>query len=294
MTLESTRIAAVRYLNTAPLIEGLDALAGLTLLPTVPSRIADMVLTGEADVGLVSMADALRHADRLTLLPVGMIGCDGATMTVRVFSSVPLDRVTCLHADTDSHTSVVLAQILLARLHGARPKVCDFDARERVSGGVPETRVSLGATDLDEHWPESVLLIGDKVVTDHPPEGRYPHQMDLGEAWKRYTGLPFAYAMWACRSEEAGSDKVENVTAILDRQVRHNLARLDWIVAARAPLARWETRLARRYLVELLRFRVDDRVREGVERFAREANELALIPGARVPWPIATGEPSLV
>ncbi len=42
--------------------------------------------------------------------------------------------------------------------------------------------------------------------------------------------------------------------------------------------------IARRYLVELLRFRVTDRVREGVERFAREASEAGLIPGARVPW----------
>lgn len=285
--MNAIRIAAVRYLNTAPLIEGLEKLDGLSLVPAVPSRIADMVLQGEADAGLVSIVDALRHPDELTLLPVGMIGCDGPTLTVRVFSSVPLGRISCLHADTDSHTSLVLAQVLLARLFDVRPVLCDFDVRERVGGGVPTPGVPRnpdGRTNLDEHWPESVLLIGDKVVTDHPPTGRYPHQLDLGEAWKELTGLPFAYAMWACRTRDTGSEKIETAAALLDRQVRHNLTRLDWIVANRAPLARWDVALAREYLVELLRFRVTDRVREGVERFAREASELGLIPGARVPW----------
>lgn len=285
--MQPVRIVAVRYLNTVPLIEGLARVDGVSLTLASPSHIGPMVASGEADIGLVSLIDGA--AMGLTALPVGMIGCDGPTLTVRLYSTVPLDRITRVCADSESRTSVVLCRVLLERLHGVKAEMVEFDAREKVvvSGG------RAGAGGADE-WPEAMVLIGDKVVTDSPPAVRYPHQMDLGEAWKRYAGLPFAYAMWACRSEEAGSDKVENVTAILDRQVRHNLARLDWIVAARAPLARWETRLARRYLVELLRFRVDDRVREGVERFAREANELALIPGARVPWPLATGEPSLV
>src|SRR3954471_13389385 len=104
----SARIAAVRYLNTAPLIEGLDKVQGLTLTPAVPSVICDLVKSGQADLGLASIVDCVglagQPAPGLPLVPAGMIGCDGPTMTVRLFSAVPLDKVSELHADTDSHT----------------------------------------------------------------------------------------------------------------------------------------------------------------------------------------------
>src|SRR5690349_21750253 len=129
------RVACVRYLNTVPLIEGLEKLPEVALLPTVPSRIAGMVAGGEADIGLVSLVDAARAETPLALVPAGMIGCDGPTLTVRVFSAVPFERVTALHADTDSHTSVALARVLLARVYGASPEVVDFDARERMPLG---------------------------------------------------------------------------------------------------------------------------------------------------------------
>ncbi len=124
--MQPVRIAAVRYLNTAPLIEGLDKVQGLTVIPAIPSVIADMVKSGQADLGLASIVDVVglpgSEDPELTLVPVGMIGCDGPTLTVRLFSAVPLGKITTLHADTDSHTSVILAQLLLHKLHGIRPK----------------------------------------------------------------------------------------------------------------------------------------------------------------------------
>src|SRR5437762_5539249 len=118
--MQACRIACVKYLNTAPLIYGLEKLAGVELIPTVPSRIAEMVRSGEADIGLVSVVDAAgrketerrrdEEKDRLVLLPVGMIGCDGPTLTVRVFSATPIQEIATVHADTDSHTSVLLCR----------------------------------------------------------------------------------------------------------------------------------------------------------------------------------------
>lgn len=280
--MQPVRIAAVRYLNTAPLVEGLDHVEGLTLLPTVPSRIAPMVLDGSADVGLASIIDAAD--ERLTLLPVGMIGCDGPTLTVRLFSTVPFERVTDLCADTDSHTSVALAQLVLQHRFGVRPVVRAFDARERMTidaGPVPTPT-------LDEAWPQTLLLIGDKVVTDSPPAVRYPHQMDLGEAWKAWTGLPFVYAMWMCRTRDLADhshrERLETAAMLLDRQRLHNATRLDWIVDVRAPKARWPMDLARRYVGSLLRYGVGDREREAVARFLSLARDAGLTPSADVAW----------
>src|SRR5262249_20042800 len=151
--------------------------------------------------------------EELTVLPVGMIGCDGPTLTVRVFSSVEPSHITTLHADTDSHTSVALAQVVLWKKYGVRPTVIDLDARDRIA---------LGGTGLDRtgeaqrkgsgpgsEWPETLLLIGDKVVADAPPAERYPYQIDLGEAWHEMTGLPFVYASWMCLAGAAESPEVK-------------------------------------------------------------------------------------
>lgn len=288
--MDPVRIAAVRYLNTLPLIHGLEKLQGVELLLTVPSRIADMVRGGEADVGLVSLVDAaspeaspLRPAaEKLAILPVGMIGCDGPTLTVRLFSAVPFERVTTVHADTDSRTSVVLCRVLLARLFGVRPTVVPFDARERMPGA--PSRDAGGAIDLDAAWPQTVLLIGDKVVTDPPPAARLPHQLDLGQSWRELTGLPFVYAAWACRAADAATDRVATAAAVLDRQRRRNAARLGWLADRFAPDHRWPCGLARDYLGSLLRFDPGDRERGAAGRFLDEARVCGIIPPSSLVW----------
>jgi chorismate dehydratase len=288
--MDSLKIACVRYLNTAPHIEGLEKLDGLQLIPAVPSHIAGMVRSGEADLGIVSLVDAARSTDErgtpvqpLALLPVGMIGCDGPTLTVRLFSAVPLQEITTLHADTDSHTSVILAQVLLSRLYGVRPRLIQFDARERIAVG-PGAAEQPVHTSIEDAWPQTVLLIGDKVVTDAPPAHLYPHQLDLGEAWHRLTGLPFMYACWACRADRASEPGILLAARLLERQLRHNLTRLDWIVARRAADHRWPVDLAADYLGRLLRFQVGPREQEAADRFISEAAALNLLPQTQLNW----------
>jgi chorismate dehydratase len=275
--MQPVRIACVQYLNTVPLIDGLEGLAGIELIRTVPSRIAGLVEGGGAEIGLVSLIDAGAAGGRLVLLPAGMIGCDGPTLTVRLFSSVPIDRIGAVHADTDSHTSVALCRIVLDRLHGLRPDIIDFDAREGVAVGPGPARA--------EAFPQTMLLIGDKVVTHAPPGERYPHQLDLGEAWHGLTGLPFVYAVWMCRAGEEDSPAVRAGAAVLDRQLRHNRTRLGWIVAQRAAEHRWPADLAARYLGSLMRYRIGPREREAVARFFGEASRLGLAaPGPAPRW----------
>jgi chorismate dehydratase len=289
----TVRLACVRYLNTAPLVEGLEKVAGVELIPAVPSSIAGLVASGAADVGLVSVVDAARSPEPLAMLPCGMIGCDGPTLTVRVFSAVPFERAARLHADTDSHTSVALARVLLERRFGARPHVVPFDARERVERS-PGAGASAApapappsapppAASLDD-WPETVLLIGDKVVTDPPPAQRYPHQLDLGQAWREWTGLPFVYAVWMCRAERARDAAIASAAALLERQRLRNRSRLGWVAGVRAPEHRWPLDVATRYLSDLLRYEVGPREREAVARFLREAAAVGAAPPVEARW----------
>ena len=276
------RLACVRYLNTAPLIEGLDALPGLSLVPAVPSAIAPMLARGEADLGLASVIDAARGARAggsdsgasvpLTIVPCGMIGCDGATLTVRLFSTTPIDRLQSLHADTDSHTSVALARVVLAERFGIRPSVVPFSLDEDAGIGTPASH---------DAWPAAVLLIGDKVVTAAPPASRYPHQLDLGLAWHEMTGLPFVYAAWQCRAADLEDAQkaaaIARAAAVLDRQRLRNRARLGSIIERRAPARGWPPDMAHRYLGRLLRYGLGEREQQAVRHFVKLAGAHGVI-----------------
>lgn len=273
------RLGCVKYLNTLPLIEGLQAWRDAELVAAVPSRLVDMLLSGRVDVALASVIDAARHADRVRMLPVGMIGCDGPTLTVRLFSRVPFEAIRTVGADTDSHTSVALLRVVLARRFGLRPRVLDFDAREHMLlGGEPER------PGTPSHAADAVLLIGDKVVTDPPEHGEYPHELDLGHAWKDLTGLPFVYAVWMCRAGEESSLAVRSAAVMLDRQRRHNATRLGWIVQSRAAERRWPEETAARYVGEYLKYAVGEPEHAAVARFLAFAHELGLSPCPDARW----------
>lgn len=290
----SVRIGCVQYLNTLPLIEGLRSWRDAELVAAVPSKLIDLLLGREVDVALCSVIDAARRPSGselpVTLLPAGMIGSDGPTFTVRLFSSKPIAELDTIAVDTDSHTSVALLQVLMHRLHAKRIRVVDFDARERVLlGSPPSGRPELGSPG----WPEAVLLIGDKVVTDAPPADLYPHQLDLGAAWKQLTGLPFVYAVWMCRAGDEATAEVRAAWMMLDRTRRHNATRLDWIVASRAADKHWPADQARTYLGDYLHYEIGEAERESVAKFLRFAAELGLCSPASPRWAdeLATSDP---
>lgn len=284
------KVAAVSYLNTAPLIEGLDAWAGCEMVRSVPAGIGEMVASGEADLGLASVVDYAKYQDcegDLVMVPAGMIGCDGPTLTVRLFSSVPIEEITVVHADTDSHTSVVLCDLVL-RERGVRAKIVDFDVRERVASGDGADDEGGSIDPEADGWPEAVLMIGDKVVTGSPAAVRYPYQVDLGEAWGEMTGLPFVYAVWMCRADRLADDaigaEIRAGALVLERMMLRNRMRLDWIVMNHAKHSGWPTDLARRYIGELLRFQVDERAREAVGVFLDRAADAGLVERCDVRW----------
>ncbi|MBC7834026.1 MAG: menaquinone biosynthesis protein [Phycisphaerales bacterium] len=283
----TVRIGYVKYLNTLPLVEGLAAWKQASLIAAVPSRLIDMLLAEppQIDLGLISVIDSARAATPVALIPVGMIGSDGPTLTVRLFSRLPFHKITSIHADTDSHTSIALVRVLLARLYNI-PRggnIIDYDARERMplgSAAVPFAP----SPHSTEAWPDAMLLIGDKVVTDAPPEHLYPHQLDLGEAWRELTGLPFVYATWMCRAHDASSPHITAAAHMLERARLRNRARLDWIVGRHAAERRWNPELAAEYLGSRLRFDVGERERAAVELFLRAAAALGLCPDRPPVW----------
>ena len=262
------RLGVVRYLNTRPLIDGLESLEGLSLRPEVPARLIALLLGGEVDAALCSVVDYQAAPEELVILPAGALGSFGETLTVRLFSRVPFEEVRRLHADAESHTSVVLARLLLASLHGAAAEVEPWKAPASWGGGA---------------LPECLLLIGDKVVNAAPPEAEYPHQMDLGKAWHRWTGMPFVFATWMTtlrRAEEARGPLLA-LNAVLDHRRRLNRRRLDLILDADASRRGWPRAEAERYLKELLCFSFGPPQIRAMEHFFERASQAGLLPRCR-------------
>lgn len=270
------RVGCVSYLNALPLIDGLDDEPGVSVRTDVPARLLSDLESGEVDLALCPVIDFFTSESDLVFVPVGGIGCEGPTLTVRLYSRVPVDQITTLHADTDSHTSVALSQVLLKELFGVRPRMVDYNARERVAEG----RI--------EEAPEAMLLIGDKVVTGSPLAVQYPHQLDLGEGWHELTGLPFVFAMWLAR---AGTD-LGDLPAMLSARLEANLPQRLLIAERYAEAHGWPSELAEHYLVDVLRYRVGRLEMEAVARFGRYASGLGLgrsdrevrIYGGVEPW----------
>ncbi len=102
-------IGSVSYLNAKPLIYGLDSAddRDLRLVLDVPSRLGDGLRDRRFDVALLPVID-IQRIDGLRLLTSGGIGCDGPTLTVRIFSGRPIQQIKTLACDPDSHTSVAL------------------------------------------------------------------------------------------------------------------------------------------------------------------------------------------
>ena len=242
-TAQALRLGCVSFLNATPLIYGLEEAAGIELGLDVPSRLLDGMQEGRYDVALLPVIDYQRMGG-LRLLASGGIGCDGPTLTVRVFSPVPIQRIETLACDTDSHTSVALARVVLAESYGVRP---EFVPLPTVREGQANGRVAR-------------LLIGDKVVAQEPPRSLMPYQLDLGEAWKELTGLPFVFAAWMARE----GVELDDLPARLERAKRDGLRNVDQIIARHAASRGWPADVARGYLTESLRFDIGPGQRQAI------------------------------
>jgi chorismate dehydratase len=243
------RLGSVSYLNAKPLIYGLENSRDLQIALDVPSNLLEDLERDQFDLALLPVIDYQRM-DNLVVVPSGGIGSDGETLTVRIFSKQPIEQLQSLACDTDSHTSVALARIILAERFGIRPEFRPLDR-----AGADDAR----------------LLIGDKVICDEPVG--FPHQLDLGEAWKKQTGLPFVFAAWIAR----GGVDLRDVPQRLELAKRAGLEHVDEIIERFAQPRGWPVDIARRYLTHHLQFDIGARELDGIRLFHELAAKHGLI-----------------
>jgi chorismate dehydratase len=253
------RVGSVSYLNAKPLIHHLEDDRRVQLKLAVPAQLLDGLLSGQLDVALLPVIDYQRLPHGL-VVPSGGIGCDGETLTVRIFSRRPIPRIKTLACDTESHTSVALAQIILAEYLGVSPKFVPLSS--------------------DNSAVDARLLIGDKVVTDAP--AGMDHQLDLGSAWKDWTGKPFVFAVWTTRKGIDLDDLPDRLAIARQR----GLADLPSIIAAHAAPHGWPKDLAMKYLSRHLKFEIGPAQLDAIRLFHQLAARHEIIPSPPRPLEI--------
>jgi chorismate dehydratase len=185
------RLGRIGYVNCYPVYGGIDhgaVAVPASLITGTPAELNDRLADGRLDVSVISAVAYAQHAEDLELLPDLAISSDGPVRSVLLFSRRPpaaLDGARVL-VSTASRTSVHLLDLL---------------ARDCWGVGFDSTPAPTETGDLErlKSVPhDAVLVIGDGALL-LAAAGAYPHVVDLGAEWKRWTGLPFVFAVWAAR-----------------------------------------------------------------------------------------------
>ncbi len=173
------KVGIVNYLNTAPLIYGLERssiINRIELIPDYPSNLARDLQQGKIDIGLVPVA-VIPGLNSWSLVGDYCIGADGEVASVAIFSEVPIDQIETVILDYQSRTSVALAKILLSKYWKLNIRFIEGD-KDFIN---------------DIGGRTAAVVIGDRAL-DLRTKVTYVY--DLGEAWKKLTGHSFVFAAW--------------------------------------------------------------------------------------------------
>ncbi len=262
------RLGRIPWINCYPIYQAIDR--GVTPVPAelvtgTASELNDLLAAGELDVSVVSAVEYARNAAAYHLLPDLAVSCDGPVHSVALFSRRPiaeLDGATVLRT-ASSRTSVLLLELLCRHRWGVAPRFATVRAEAS----------DLAALEGLPH--EAVLVIGDAALL-LAASGRYPHRVDLGAAWKEWTGLPFVFAVWAAR-RSAPADGVRRIHAGLLEARAWGLARLDRLAADAARSTGVAEPTCRAYLGDL-DYRLSYRHLAGLTDFFRRLAQDGAVP----------------
>lgn len=235
------RVGAVNYLNTKPLIYGFEhgeMKDEVDLIVAYPSRIANMLLTNEIDVGLVPVT-IIPELKEHYIISDYCIACDGEVGSVCLFSEVPLENIENILLDYQSRTSVDLLKILIEDYWKITPGFIDTSAHDGIN-------IS-GTT--------AALIIGDRALEQRKISA---YVYDLGAEWKKFTGLPFVFAAWIS-NKKLSLDFINS----FNKSNKTGLRQID-IVVAENPYPIFDLK---KYYTSYIKYLLDQKAKMGLAAF---------------------------
>ncbi len=255
--MKKIRLAAVSFLNARPITYGVERGLGedrFDLKFDLPSRCAEALASGEADLALLPTA-SYAAAEDLRILPGVAIAGRGPVRTVLLVGDVPWEEMTHVALDAASRSSAMLLRIL-TQARGLSPTFEEVD----------HDQIAATATGR-----RGAMIIGDACFA---AAESYPYVYDLGTAWTELTGLPFVYAVWAGRPGAIGPEEV----ALLRESLRLGLDHRAEIARGWAEERGIDPAVCSHYLHHHIRYQLGAEELSGAAAFIHRAAETGLLP----------------
>jgi cyclic dehypoxanthinyl futalosine synthase len=255
------RISAVSFLNARPITYGLERALGpdaerFDLSFDLPSRCAERLAEGDADLGLIPVGAYAASSEELRIVPGIAIASHGAVRTVLLVGEVPWEAMKEIALDGASRSSAMLLKLL------CHERGLEVQFRE-----VAHDEVLAAA-----HGTTGALVIGDAGFA---AASRFAHVQDLGAAWQALTGLPFVYAVWAGRPGAVDAAAV----AALQKSLADGLGARPVIARAHAEAHGGDPATYESYLSQNIRYRLGAEELSGMAAFFSRAQAAGLVQG---------------
>ncbi|BCS90273.1 menaquinone biosynthetic enzyme MqnA/MqnD family protein [Pseudodesulfovibrio sediminis] len=179
------RLGRIGYLNVLPIYHPLES--GIIendfeVVSGPPSKLNILMDEGKLDISAASSIEYARHAEKYYLVPDIAIGSRGPVQSVLLLSRFPVEELEgkTILVSSQTHTSAALLSVLQSQHWNITTDYSIGSASFALQNG---------------DRPDAILAIGDEALNlRYHPE--YPHRIDLGEAWRELTGLPFIFGVW--------------------------------------------------------------------------------------------------
>ena len=188
------RVGRIPYINCYPVYGAVDrgvVSLGAELVDGVPTALNQRMANGSLDVSVVSAVEYARDWERYLLLPDLAISCDGPVRSVMLFSRRPAEELggQQVLVSRSSMTSVHLLEMLFENVWKSEPQFVAGDAEASDLRATDDASVAARLVIGD-----AALMLGTGAIASP-----YEHVYDLGLEWKKWTGLPFVFAVWVAQ-----------------------------------------------------------------------------------------------
>ncbi len=245
-------IGAVSYLNTKPYGLGLKDIEGddFKVIEDYPSHIAELFLNEKIDIALLPVAVLKEIKDFEIAAPYG-IAADGIVDTVCLFTKTPIHEIDKIYLDYQSRTSVLLMRILCRKFLNIHTQFLPL--QDNMLHEFPDNKSGL-------------LVIGDRAI---PLLGSYPYCYDLATLWKKFTDLPFVFAIWVSNKPLQENDK-----QIFQTALENGVLNVEKVIAQYSKIFDTPSFSVASYLTQRINFRLTEKHFKGMQMFIDLLDEL--------------------
>jgi len=272
------RLAAIDFLNPAPLMWDFEHGPEKSRLAeryeirySTPSRCAEDLFTGAADIGLVPAA-AYAIDPTMLILPGCTIASKARIRSILLVTGEDgPEAANTVALDTSSLTSATYTEIMFRKYWNPAAKFLPH---------APNLDAMLATADAALLIGDPALLALEDAQSRLERTGKTLLYYDLGYEWMQRTGVPWVSAFWAIRSAAAKELAFPREGLIADfvTSRNHGFSHTEDLVEE------WSSRIAiprtviRTYLTENIHYILDESCMEGLRAFYRYAAECSILP----------------